>query len=158
MAEGEFFRFNQFKLDQGRKIHDLVNDEIKFFAMKGAAQGGIDPAKGTADPRYGAGGSTDLSTHECAAGGNYATGGMVVSCTWTADGDNVKFDSDDTAPQISWAKHASNPTNARYIIGYNNTASGKQCIGFIDLGAVKDMTAGDLNLSANVTNGFFVEG
>jgi len=157
MAQGEFIRFNQWKVDKGKKIHDLESDEIKFAAIKGASNGGIDPTKGLADPRWGAGGSTDLSAHEVAADGNYAAGGKVVACVWEAVGDDVRFTSNASAPQISWAEHVDNPTNAEFLIAYNNTAAGKQCLGYIDLGGVKDMSNGDLNHTVDTTNGFFIE-
>jgi len=157
MAAGDSVRFNQFKLDRGKGIHDLSSDTIKFALIKGAANSGLDPTATTADPRWGAGGTTDLSSHEVTAGGNYSAGGVTATVSWTESSGSVQLDLSAAAPQLQWLQHASNPTNARWIIGYNDTAAGKQAICYIDLGAVKDMTAGDLEYTADATNGLFTE-
>lgn len=157
MAIGEFKRFNQFKLDKGKEIHDLSSDTFKFAIIKSAANGGIDPTAATADPRWGAGGTTDLSASEVTAGGNYTAGGITCTVTWTESSGTVKFTSSDGAPQLQWLLHASNPTNARWIICYNDTAAGKQAVGYIDLGSDRDMTVGDLEYTVDGTNGFFIE-
>lgn len=155
MSAGDFVRFNQFKLDMGEKLHDLSSDTIKFALIKGTANSGLDPTAATADPRWGAGGTTNLSTHEVTAGGNYSAGGLTATCTWTESGGSVQFDMSAAAPQLQWLQNASNPTNARWIIAYNDTDAGKRAIGYIDLGSVKDLTAGDLEFSVDVTNGLF---
>lgn len=157
MAEGDFIRFNQFKLDRGKGVHDLSSDTIKWAIIKGAANGGLDPTAATADPRWGAGGTTNLSTHEVTAGGNYAANGLTAAVSWTESSGSVTLDLSASAPQLQWLQDASNPTNARWIIAYNDTAAGKQAIGYIDLGAVKDMTAGDLEYTADAVNGLFTE-
>ena len=57
------------------------------------------------------------------------------------------FDADD----ISIAQHASNPTNARWGILYNDTSAGKECVGFVDLGAAIDLSAGAFSITWNAS-------
>lgn len=153
MAQGEITLFNQFKKDLGLKIHNLDTDTYKLALVKSAANGGIDPVASTADPRWGAGGTTNLSSSEVTAGGNYSSGGISLGdVTWTDESGTMEWDAP-TNP--SWAVDASNPTNARWGIIYNDTATGKQAVAFVDLGADKDMTAGDLDVTWNATNGIW---
>jgi hypothetical protein len=57
------------------------------------------------------------------------------------------FDADD----ISITSHASNPTDARWGILYNDTAAGKNCVGYVDYGSVSDLTAGDFSITWNAS-------
>lgn len=140
MAQGDNTCFNEFKEDFGLKIHQLETDVIKL----GLVTNSVTPAAATTDPRWGAGGSTNLSSNQVTPGGNYTTGGPTVanntyvetSGTAALDGDNV-----------SVLQNASNPTNARWGIGYNDTSAGKEAIWFLDLGSVFDMSSGDLTVT-----------
>lgn len=154
MAIGDFVRFNQFKLDKGKGLHDLSSDAFYAAAIKSAANGGVDPTASLADPRWGAGGTTNLSSSEVTAGGNYAANGVALSTTWTEASGSVTFD---LSAIIQWLQHASNPTNARWLIVYNNTDAGKRAVGYIDLGGNIDMSNGDLEYTADATNGLFKE-
>lgn len=152
MAIGDFVRFDQFKLDMGEKLHDLSSDTFKAAAVKSAANGGIDPTNATPDPRWGAGGSTNLSSSEVAAGGNYAAGGTTLSTTWTLASSKTQFD---LSAIIQWLQDGSNPVNARWLIVYNDTDAGKRAVGYIDLGSDIDMSGGDLEYTADATYGLF---
>jgi len=142
MAKGDYVVFNQFKKDMGEKIHDLSSDTFHVSLIKSAANGGIDPTAATSDPRWGAGGSTNLLSSEVTPGGNYSTGGDPLAVTWVEAAGTVTWDSDNT----SFTQNGSNPTNARWGIHFNNTASGKQAVGYIDLGSDFDMTTGALEI------------
>ena len=152
MAIGEFKRFNQFKLDMAKALHDLSTITIKFAIVKSAANGGVDPTAALADPRWGAGGTTNLSSSEVTAGGNYTAGGETIACTLSESSGEIKLDMD---TDLQWLLNASNPTNGRWIIAYNDTDAGKRAIGYIDLGSDRDMTAGDVKYAADATNGLF---
>lgn len=141
MAQGTVEVFDQFLHDLTEKIHDLESD-AHFCALVDST---TTPLSTTADPRWGTGGTTNFSTWEVATGGNYAANG--ASCAnpaTTLTGGQVEYDMDDPAV---WSQHASNPTNARWGIIYNNTDAGKRCIAFVDLGSVFDMTTGDLTIT-----------
>jgi hypothetical protein len=142
MAQGDVFVFDQFLVDALEGVHDLENDNI-FCAL---TDGTTTPATTTADPRWGAAGTTDFSSEEAAPQtGSYTTGGNQCSNpSVTLNGGLAEIDFDDPA---TWAQNASNPTNARWGIIYNNTATGKNCIGAVDLGSTFNMTTGDLTIS-----------
>jgi hypothetical protein len=134
MAQGDFIIFNQWKKDLGLKIHDLDNDTFKLGLITNA----VTPAANTADPRWGAGGSTNFSSNQVTPGGNYATGGpTLANPTLVESAGVVTWDADN----ITISSSGSNPTNARWGIVYNDTATGKQAVGFVDLGTVVDLTA-----------------
>lgn len=135
MAAGDITLFNEFKEDVGQKIHNLSSDTFKIALVTNA----VTPAAGTSDPRWGAGGSTNLSTYEVTPGGNYSAGGATLSSsTWSETAGTATFDASD----VTIAQNASNPNNARWGIIYNDTSAGKEALAFVDLGGVTDLTAG----------------
>ena len=94
---------------------------------------------------------------EVTAGGNYTAGGETLD-TWgncITQSSNVST-FDDTGASVVWSQHASNPTTARYGLIYNATQASPQGIAFIDLGAVIDMTAGDLTITWNASGIFTI--
>lgn len=144
MAQGDITLFNSFKTEIGAGTHLMGSHSFKV----GLITTSTTPASTTAVPRWGTGGTTNLSTNQVAAGGNYSAGGAAIgSTTWTEVGGYAVFNG--TLPD--WAQNASNPTNARWGIIYNDTAANKPCVGFIDLGGVINMTAGALNLTENAS-------
>lgn len=147
MAQGDLAFFNQFKEDFGKKLHDMSADAFKLGLITSA----VTPAATTADPRWGAGGSTNLSSNQVTPGGNYASGGPTIgSTTWTRSVGTVTFDGSD----ISILQNAGNPNNARWGIIYNNTDAGKRSGLFLDLGGVTDLTAGDFSVAWNASGIF----
>lgn len=144
MSAGDVVFFDQFLVDVQEKIHDLENDVIKVGLITNA----VTPAATTTDPRWGAGGTTNFSTNQVTPGGNYATGGpTAANPSVTLSGGAGVFDADD----ISILQNASNPTDARWGILYNDTATGKNAIGFVDLGAAVDLSAGDFTIAWNAS-------
>jgi hypothetical protein len=135
MAQGDVVLFNEFKEDVGQKVHNLNADTFKLGLVTNA----VTPAATTADPRWGAGGTTNFSTNQVTPGGNYVTGGPTISAaTYTETAGTATFDGGD----ISIASNASNPNNARWGIIYNDTSTGKEAVAFLDLGGVTDLTSG----------------
>ena len=147
MAQGDVTLFNEFKEDVGQKIHNLSSDTFKLGLVTNA----VTPAASTTDPRWGAGGSTNLLTSEVTPGGNYSTGGpTLASSSWSETSGTATFDATD----VSIAQDAANPNNARWAIVYNDTSAGKEAIAFVDLGGVTDLTAGNLAITWNASGIF----
>lgn len=147
MAQGDVTLFNEFKEDVGQKIHNLSSDTFKLGLVTNA----VTPAASTTDPRWGAGGSTNLSSSEVTPGGNYATGGpALASSSWSETSGTATFDATD----VSIAQDAANPNNARWAIVYNSTSAGKEALAFVDLGGVTDLTAGNLAITWNASGIF----
>lgn len=148
MARGDWEYFDQFYLDEGLAVHNLNTNTFKFAIVTNA----VIPSRSTPDPRWGPGGSTDFSAQEVTPGGNYLTGGVDVQSTFSG----LPAPTHNGVP-VSWAADANNPQNASFCIMYNETAAGKQCAGFLDLGGVLDMRAGPLTLTPNAA-GFGIKG
>lgn len=144
MAQGDLSVFDEALLNM---LKDFVStDNIKVALITNATV----PAVGDTTP--------DLGDYtEVTAGGNYAAGGEALN-TWgnmlSEAAGTVTFD--DTDASVTWAQHASNPTNAYYAIIYNDTDAGDACIAFIDLGGAVDMTAGDLTITWDASGIFTV--
>lgn len=144
MAAGDTFVFDKFLenvFDSG--IHDFgaTPNTVKVGLITSATT----PAVTDADPRWAAGGTPDFSASEVTPGGNYAAGGATCatpSASLSAGALQVDF-----GDPATWSQNAGNPTNARWGIIYDDTAANKNAIGYIDLGATIDMTAGDLTIT-----------
>ncbi len=144
MAAGDVVFFDQWLVDVQEGVHNMETDVIKV----GFTDGTTTPAATTSDPRWGAGGTTNFSSEEVTPGGNYSAGGpTIANNSVTLTGGAGVFDGDD----ISVLQNASNPTNARWGIIYNDTAAGKNALGFVDYGASIDMSAGDFSIAWNAS-------
>ena len=144
MAAGDLTVFNEakgFLLDGGFEAADVIKVALVTSATA--------PTASTASPTL-----SDFT--EVAAGGNYTAGGASIGDLGTAvtvSGGTATFDS---ATNPSWAQNASNPTNARYAIIYNDTDASDRAIAFVDLGSTIDMTVGSLTLTWNPSGLFTV--
>jgi hypothetical protein len=137
---GEVTFFDQYLVDEKKALHDLSAADIRVALVTNA----VTLLKTMSDPRWGAGGGTNLSSNQVTPGGNYASGGVAVSNKSVAlDSGVAKF----THDPVSWAANASNPTNAAQAVWYNNTDAGKRAIAFCDLGGAFNMTTGPLALN-----------
>ncbi len=146
MTTGDVIEFNQFKVDLGNKVHDLDGDTFKFGFITGV----VTPTAASAAPHFGGTGTTNFATNEVTPGGNYAAGGpSAASLSFANAAGTVSWNAD----KISIAQHASNPTNARWIIVYNSTDANKRAVCFIDLGSVRDLTAGLFEFKFNSVDG-----
>lgn len=114
------------------------------------------PTDADAVPGMNVGATTTYT--EVTAGGNYAAKGEVLD-TWgnmiTEAAGTMTFD--DTGASVTWLQNAGNPNNARYGIIFNNSDTGlERAIAWLDLGAVIDMTAGDLTVTWNASGIFTI--
>lgn len=142
MAQGDVVFFDQFLVDVLEKVHNLETDTFKL----GLTTGATTPSATTTDPRWGAGGTTNFAAEEVTPGGNYAAGGpTIANPAVTLTGGLAMFDGDD----VTIAQNAANPTNATQAIIYNDTAAGKNAVGFVDIGGAFDMTTGPLSFVWN---------
>jgi len=128
MAVGDVRWFRRALLDLGEKIHDLSSDTYQLGIVTTTTVPTVD----TADPRWGSGGTTNFSTNQVATGGTSYTGPQTLtSVTWTQVSNIPTF----RAANVSLAQDASGFTNGAYGIIFNNTAAGKQCLGWVELSA-----------------------
>jgi len=142
MAAGDVFYTDQYLVDVQEGIHNQETDTFKVGLITSA----ITPAVTDADPRWGAGGTTNWSTNEVTAGGNYAAGGpAIANPSVTLNGGAGVFDGDD----ISILVDGANPADARWGIIYNDTAIGKQVLGYLDLGSVIDLSSLGFSIAWN---------
>lgn len=145
MASGDVVFFDQYLVDVQEGVHNQETDSFKVGLI---ADSTSPPIATSADPRWGSGGTTDFSADEVTPGGNYTTGGpAAANPAVTLSGGAGVFDADD----ISITQNASNPTNARWGILYNDTAAGKNCLGYVDLGSTIDLSAGDFSITWNAS-------
>lgn len=149
MAAGDIVWFDQALLNLGKKIFDLSSDTLKLGLVKSAANGGIDPAVTTADPCWGAGGSTNLSSSQVATAGTSYTGPQsLTSVTWAIVSGTPTLRAD----VITLAADASGFINARWGIIYDDTAANKNAIGYVDLGADVSIAAASYSFDWNGAN------
>jgi len=144
MAQNDLILFNQHIEGLGDGTHDLDANTIRAAIIDSTQT----PVATSADPRWGAGGTVNFDTDEVTGGGNYTAEGQDISGTWSQAAGTGTFDATDIS---AWSQHASNPTDARWIIVYDDTTAGNQCICAVDLGAVFDMTTGDLTVAWNAS-------
>jgi len=144
MATGDVTWFDQALLDLGKKIHDLSTDVLKL----GLVTSTVTPSATTADPRWGAGGGTNLSTNAVATGTAWTGPVTLASVAWTIVAGTPTLDAADPA-QI--AQDGAGFTNARWGIIYNDTAAGKQALCFIDLGSDRSIVTGPLSITFNAS-------
>ena len=140
MATGTVKWFDQALLDLGKKIHDLSANTFKI----GIVTTGTVPTHSTAAPCWGAAGSTNMSTNECAHATAYTSPITLTTVTWTIVSNVPTFRAD----IVTIAQDAGGFTNGAYGIIYNDTNANKQCIGFVELSSTGSITlvAGSLTI------------
>lgn len=148
MAQGDVTIFDAHMenvWDGGIHVFGAAPNTLKCALIRSAANGGDDPAITDPNPCWGAGGTTNFATAQVTPGGNYTTGGnTMASPSATLSAGTLNVDAGDPA---TWTQNAGNPTNARWAIVYDDTATNKNAICFIDLGSDFDMTTGDLTIT-----------
>lgn len=143
MAAGDFKWFAQGIHDIGNKIIDLDTDVIKFGLVTNSTVL-------IAGPCWGAGGSTNFSSTQIATATSYTGPITLASVTWTKDNTGAVWDAADPA---TIAQDASGATNIAYAIFYSDTATNKNCIGYMELsttGAISLVT-GSLTITFNAS-------
>lgn len=147
MAAGDLTFFNKYREDVLEKRYDHETDTFKL----GLIDSTLAPTAADSDPRWGAGGGTDLSANEVTPGGNYAAGGpSIANPTVTLAGAVATFDGDN----VSIAQNGANPTDARWGIAYDDTDAGKRAVLFVDLGAVLNLSLGAFSVTWNASGIF----
>ena len=139
MAKGDFLFFNDFVDDIGKGLHNLDTGTFKMALVTNATV----PTVTTADPTWGAGGTTNFATNEV-SGTNYAAGGIDITSTFSTTAAVGTFDGT-TNP--AWTQHAAGPTDIRWGIIYNDSAANKDAVGFVDMGGGADISLVDGNIS-----------
>lgn len=146
MAFGDNVIFDQYSVDLGNKIHDMDTDTFKLAFLTASAV----LADTTAVPHFGGSGTTDLSVNEVTPGGNYPAGGVILTgLTYTNTAGVVTW----TADKVLIAQNAANPTNARWVVIYNDTDVNKRAICFFDLASDRDLSAGPYEQRFNGVDG-----
>lgn len=92
---------------------------------------------------------------EVGSAGSYTAGGETLTMTWGESGGTATLDS---TVNPNWTQNASNDTDAYWGLVYqtglhNGTTDAALC--FVELGGPVDMTAGDLTITWDNTNGIF---
>lgn len=141
--QGDFILFSAAKLKIFEKKIQFETDTWKAALIDST----VTPTAATADPCWGAGGTTNLSTYET-SGGNATAGGITLANVSLGEAaGTVTFDSD----PVTIAQNASNPTDARWMVIYSDTSTNKDCLGALDLGGVTDLSAGGFSATPNAS-------
>ena len=148
MAQGTVSMFEEFLGSMGLAEFNLNTDESRMGIITSANA----PIANDPDPGWHANRTTNFLATEVTPGGNYTTGGTDITNTYAEAAGVGKFDAADQSPYVG--VNASNATNVRWGIIYNDTDTDKKAIGFNDMGADFDMTTGDLNITWNASGIF----
>lgn len=141
MARGDIHWFNRALLDCGKKLHDLSADTLKLGIVDNTTVPGVN----TADPRWGAGGTTDLSANEVATATGYAGPITLASKTFTQVSNIPTLRAD----VVTIAQDASGFTDAYWGVIYNDTDTGKRALAYVDLGGPIGNVSGDAIIDWN---------
>ncbi len=142
MAKGDVTWFDAGLKALGDKEVDLGGGQIKLGLITSA----VTPAADTAGPCWGSGGSTNLSSSQVSTAGSEYTGPITLgSQSWADVSGVMTFD----AADVSLAEDGSGFTDARWGILYDDGATNKNAIGFLDLGADTSIAAASLDINWN---------
>ena len=127
-------------------------DSIKLALITNA----VVPTSADAVPGMNVGATTTYT--EVSAGGNYTAKGEVLDTIANMVVEAARtMTFDDTGANVVWLQDGANPTDARYAIIYNSSDTGlERAIAWIDLGAIVDLTAGDLTITWNASGIFTI--
>lgn len=132
MATGTIKWFQDGLLNIGKATVNLSTDTMQLGVVTTATV----PTMATADPRWGAGGTTNFSTNQVGTGGGY-TGPITLSgVTWTNVSGVLTF----RATDVVIPQNASGFSNGAYGIIFSNTSAGKIAIGYIELSSAGTAT------------------
>lgn len=143
MARGDvkFFAYFDLIAKSGTPFN-LTTDALKL----GIVNSTIVPTISTANPRWGAGGTTDFSANQVPLATSYTGPITLTGVSWTsAAGVNTL-----NAASISIPQDGAGFTTAAYGILYDDTVAGKFAIAFVDLGGPVSIQGGALALNWNV--------
>ena len=158
MAQGTLTLFNEYAESIADGRIDLDTDTFKAAIVTLQVGGTPSIAATDAVPCWGAGGSTNLSSSEVTPGGGYSAGGVALtSVTWAQTTGVGKFD----AADFGWTSSASgDPATCKTLVIYDDTATNKDAVGFMDLTAdgttAISLLAGDISITVNASGIFTV--
>lgn len=121
-----FTLFDDFGYDLGAKVHNLASDSL-YLVLTDTA-----PNQAT--------GSVLTDITQIAGTGGYTTNGTVCgSITWaeTSGGSGVW---QLTTADVVWTATSGGIPQFRYVVMYNNTATNKELIGYLDYGSEVNVT------------------
>lgn len=145
MAAGDLTLFEEWLVDDGEgDVHDYESDTFKLALIDSV----VTPAAGDATPAWGVTSGVDYDGNEVStAGAVYVAGGLTLANPTHSEAAGVAtFDADDPAVIT---QDAGGFTDARWGIIYNDTATNKNAIGFLDLGAVVSQVTGPITITLN---------
>jgi hypothetical protein len=146
MAAGDVTVFEEFADQLGMEIHDFDNDTIKLALIDDT----VTPTAADATPAWGATSGVDYDANEVSAAGGYTSGGETVAVTWSEAGGVATLN--DNTGDVSLEQNPSGFTDARWGILYNDSATNKNAIAFVDLGGDVSEQAGPIEINWH-TNG-----
>lgn len=151
MARGDFVVFNELAVAIAEKKVNLETDTIKLALIDNV----VTPTANDTDPQWGAGSGVDYDGNEVGTGGGYVAGGQeCANPAVIRIGDTTTFDADDPA---GLAQDGSGFTDAYWGILYSDTATNKDCIGFLDLGGPVSEQDGPIAISWNASGIFTIQ-
>ena len=134
MARGTVTLFNDFLKDLGAGVHDMVNDTFKVAMIDNTTA----PTAEDTDPEW-----ADYSGNEVSGGTSYVSGGEAITTqTWTQTGGTTSLAGDD----VGWTIDASGPTDCYWAIVYNDSATNKEGVGYVDLDGAVSLQADDIDI------------
>lgn len=141
MATGDVTWFDQALADMAGGTHNINTggNTVRLGLITSA----VTPATTTADPRWGAGGGTNFSTNQVATATAYTGPIALGSVTGALVAGQWEFD----AANVTVAQDAGGFTNARWGILYNDSAAGKNCLAWVDLGSDRSIVTGPLTIT-----------
>lgn len=145
MARGDFTVFEEFADQLGKEIHNFASDVIKLAIIDVT----ITPTAADATPAWGTTSGVDYDANEVAITGGYTADGETIPVTWTETSGVATLN--DNAGDIALAQDASGFTDGYWGILYNNSATNKNAIGFLDLGGPVSEQAGPVNINWNAS-------
>ena len=149
MAQGTNALFDEFAKSIGDGRIDLDTHSFKIALVTLQVGGAPTIAKTDAVPTWGAGGTTNLAASEVVPGGGYTAGGILLTgVTWLQTAGVASF----VANDVSWTSAASgDPATIKTAVVYSDTATNKDCVGFIDMTAdgttAISLLAGDVSVA-----------
>jgi len=139
---GDIIVFNQTLLDLGKAVHDFSTHTFRVGLITSA----VTPAVDTADPRWGAGGTTDFSAQQVPLGTAYAGPVALASVAFALSGANAVLDCADVVVDKD---EADGFLSARWGIVYNDSAAGKNAVLAVDLGTDRTNGTGPVQITIN---------
>ena len=144
MARGDFKFFYELAISIGEKLINLETDTIKLALITNV----VTPTQADATPAWAVGSGVDYDANEVGTGGGYTAGGLTISGPeLVRAGAVATFDDDDS--NLALAQNAAGFTNAYWGILYSDTATGKNAIGYLDLGGPVSEVAGPIAINWN---------